>query len=92
MTKSQDWSASFASAPTSALCFYDEIMVPRMFDPWADLLLDQMGLMSGQAVLDIACGPGTVSRNAALRVGPSGRVTGCDLSPAMLDLARSNPA
>jgi SAM-dependent methyltransferase len=30
-----------------------------------------------------------VTRQAALRVGPSGRVTGCDFSPAMLELARS---
>lgn len=89
MASSKEWSVSFASAPTSALCFYDEIMVPRMFDPWADLLLDRIKLRSGQAVLDVACGPGTVSRNAAARVGPSGRVTGCDLSPAMLDLARA---
>lgn len=89
MTSSREWSASFAAAPTSALRFYDEIMVPRMFDPWADLLLDEVNLQSGQAVLDVACGPGTVTRNAALRVGSSGRVTGCDLSPAMLDLARS---
>jgi len=69
--------------------FYDEIMVPRMFEPWAELLLNQIELRGGQAVLDVACGPGTVTRHAALRVGPTGRVTGCDLSPAMLDLARS---
>jgi ubiquinone/menaquinone biosynthesis C-methylase UbiE len=67
-------------------------MVPRMFDPWAELLLDQIELHSGEAVLDVACGPGTVTRKAAVRVGPSGRVAGCDLSPAMLELARSkNP-
>jgi SAM-dependent methyltransferase len=89
MTGEENWGASFASAPISALRFYDEIMVPRMFDPWAELLLDQMRIERGQAVLDVACGPGTVTRHAALRVGPSGRVTGCDQSPAMLDLARS---
>jgi SAM-dependent methyltransferase len=89
MASNQDWSASFASAPTSALSFYDEIMVPRLFDPWAELLLDQVNPQSGQAVLDVACGPGTVTRNAALRIGSSGRVVGCDLSPSMLDLARS---
>lgn len=88
MASKQDWGASFASAPTSALRFYDEIMVPRMFDPWAELLLDELQLQSGHAVLDVACGPGTVTRRAGLRVGPSGQVTGCDLSPAMLDLAR----
>jgi len=85
----QDWGTSFASASTSAMSFYDEIMVPRLFDPWAELLLSQVKLRSGQAVLDVACGPGTVTRQAAHRVGESGRVTGCDLSPAMLDLARS---
>jgi ubiquinone/menaquinone biosynthesis C-methylase UbiE len=92
MAGKQEWGASFASASTSAMRFYDEIMVPRLFEPWAELLLDQMKLQSGQAVLDVACGPGTVTRNAALRVGPSGRVVGCDLSPAMLELARSKIA
>src|SRR5450755_3095606 len=86
MNDKQEWGASFASASTSAMSFYDEIMVPRMFDPWAELLLDQVSLLSGEAVLDVACGPGTVTRHAARRVGPTGRVTGCDLSPAMLEL------
>lgn len=81
--------ASFAKASASAMSFYDEIMVPRLFDPWAQLLLDELKPESGQAVLDVACGPGTVTRQAALRVGPEGNVTGCDLSSAMLELARS---
>jgi SAM-dependent methyltransferase len=89
MPSEANWGASFASASTSAMSFYDEIMVPRLFEPWAELLLNELKPQSGQAVLDIACGPGTVTRLAALRVGPSGRVTGCDLSPAMLELARS---
>lgn len=89
MASKSEWGASFVAAPTSAMRFYDEIMVPRLFEPWAELLLDQLDPQSGQAVLDVACGPGTVTRQAALRVGLSGRVTGCDLSPAMLELARS---
>jgi SAM-dependent methyltransferase len=89
MASMQDWGASFASASTGAMSFYDEIMVPRLFEPWAELLLDQTKPKGGQAVLDVACGPGTVTRLAALRVGPAGRVVGCDLSPAMLELARS---
>jgi ubiquinone/menaquinone biosynthesis C-methylase UbiE len=92
MTGDEEWSASFASASTNAMSFYDEIMVPRMFEPWAELLLDQLNLRSGEAVLDVACGPGTVTRRAALRVGASGSVMGCDLSPAMLDLARAKVA
>jgi len=89
MSSSSEWSASFANASPSAMAFYDEIMVPRWFEPWARLLLDNLDPGSGQTVLDIACGPGTVTRLAAQRVGPAGSVTGCDLSPAMLELARS---
>src|SRR5437870_3406876 len=68
---------------------YDEVFVPRMFTPWAELLLDEIALRAGEAVLDVATGPGTVARVAAQRVGSSGHVHACDLSPAMLALARS---
>src|SRR5258708_38947970 len=63
---------------------YDEILVPRLFDPWAEVLLDEVGVAAGSRVLDVACGPGTGARLAAVRVGPSGHVTACDLSPALL--------
>lgn len=92
MASDLEWSASFVKASTGSMSFYDEIMVPRLFEPWGQLLLDTMNPDSGQAVLDVACGPGTVTRLAAQRVGRTGRVTGCDLSPAMLDLARAKPA
>jgi ubiquinone/menaquinone biosynthesis C-methylase UbiE len=71
------------------MSFYDEILVPRWFEPWARLLLDKLAPEPGQTVLDVACGPGTVTRLAAQRVGPKGHVTGCDFSPAMLELAHS---
>jgi hypothetical protein len=32
-----NWGAAFASASTSAMSIYDEIMVPRLFEPWATL-------------------------------------------------------
>ncbi len=89
MASDVQWSATFASASTDAMSFYDDIMVPRMFEPWARLLLDEVGVEYDQAVLDVACGPGTVTRIAAERVGARGKVTGCDLSPAMLELARA---
>jgi SAM-dependent methyltransferase len=92
MASDLEWSASFAKASTGAMGFYDDIMVPRLFAPWAHLLLNQLYPESGHAVLDVACGPGTVTRLAAQRVGPTGSVTGCDLSPAMLELARSKPS
>jgi SAM-dependent methyltransferase len=68
---------------------YDEVFVPRLFTPWAEVLLDRVGVREGDAVLDVATGPGTVARLAAARVGETGRVTGVDLSPAMLAIARA---
>lgn len=92
MSEAPDWGTSFATASLSAMSIYDEIMVPRLFEPWATRLLDELRLQDGDAVLDVACGPGTVARQAARRVGRSGRVTGCDLSPSMLQLARAKTA
>jgi SAM-dependent methyltransferase len=70
---------------------YDEIYLPRIFIPWARLLLERATLRPGEAVLDIATGPGTVARIAAEQVGPKGRVVGADFSEAMIAIARAKP-
>jgi SAM-dependent methyltransferase len=70
---------------------YEEIYVPRIFIPWAKLLLERAALRPGEAVLDIATGPGTVARIAAERVGLQGRVLGADFSEAMIAIARAKP-
>jgi SAM-dependent methyltransferase len=70
---------------------YEEIYVPRIFIPWARLLLDRAALRPGEAVLDVATGPGTVARIAAERVGAQGRVVGADFSEAMIAIARAKP-
>lgn len=91
MSAGETWSASFGAAALSSMRIYDEVMVPRLFVPWGELLLDQLEIAPGEAVLDVACGPGSVTRLAADRVGAAGRVTGCDLSPAMLAVAAAKP-
>jgi ubiquinone/menaquinone biosynthesis C-methylase UbiE len=70
---------------------YDEIYLPRIFIPWARLLLERAALRPGEAVLDVATGPGTVARLAAEQVGPQGRVVGADVSEAMIAIARAKP-
>jgi ubiquinone/menaquinone biosynthesis C-methylase UbiE len=85
------WSESFGAGAQSAMHVYERVMGPRMFTPWAELLLDELEPAAGEALLDVACGPGSVARPAAMRVGPSGRVVGCDLSPAMLAVAIAKP-
>lgn len=82
---SDDWRAAFAGAGVSV---YEDVLVPRVFVPLAEQVLDVAGVQPGERVLDVACGPGTVACLAAERVGPTGRVVGCDLSPDMLEIAR----
>ena len=47
-------------------------------------------LEPGQTVLDLGSGGGIDCFLAARRVGPTGRVIGVDMTPAMLDRARAN--
>jgi SAM-dependent methyltransferase len=74
--------------PTEAAEIYESKFVPALFGEWAPLLVELAGVTAGQAVLDVACGTGVVARAAADSVGPSGRVVGVDLNPAMLAVAR----
>jgi ubiquinone/menaquinone biosynthesis C-methylase UbiE len=68
---------------------YQDVMVPVIFDPWADELLAAVDVASGSSVLDVACGTGAVTRKAAVQAGTDGHVVGLDISPFMLDIARS---
>ena len=85
------WSKGFESSPVAALQVYEDVLVPSLFTPWANLLIDALAIADGASVLDVACGPGAVARLAAERVGINGRVVGCDISPAMLAIARAKP-
>jgi ubiquinone/menaquinone biosynthesis C-methylase UbiE len=65
--------------------------LPRVFTPWARVLLELVPPRAGESVLDVATGPGTVAREAATLVGPAGKVVGVDISAAMLDVGRDWP-
>jgi len=47
-----------------------------------------LSLREGETVLDLGSGPGLDALLAARQVGPSGRVVGVDMTPAMIDKAR----
>ena len=68
---------------------YDELFAraTRLFIP---SLLRAAHLAPGQNVLDVATGTGAAAQAAAEIVGRSGSVTAGDISPSMLDAARSN--
>src|SRR5690348_8193360 len=70
---------------------YRDIHLPRVFTPWARVLLELAPARPGERVLDVATGPGTVAREAAKLVGPAGEVVGVDISGAMLNVGRQWP-
>lgn len=70
---------------------YEQYFVPAMFLPWAAILLRHAAPQPSERVLDVACGTGIVSRQAAPLVGVDGQVVGLDMNPAMLAVARSVP-
>jgi len=51
-----------------------------------------LALKAGETVLDLGSGPGLDALLAAKEVGPTGRVIGVDMTPEMLDRARSTAA
>ena len=50
-------------------------------------VLDLLRVEPGMRVLDMACGPGTLTRPLAAAVAPGGEVVGVDLAPGMVELA-----
>jgi SAM-dependent methyltransferase len=68
---------------------YQQFLVPVVFQPWAERLVNRAALSSGCRVLDLACGTGVVARIAAERIGPGGEVLGIDINAPMLSVARS---
>src|SRR6185503_19156606 len=52
--------------------------------------LDRAAIAPGSRVLDVGCGCGETTIEIARRVGPSGAVTGVDVSAVMLERARED--
>jgi ubiquinone/menaquinone biosynthesis C-methylase UbiE len=80
--------AETARATRSPAEVYDEFFVPALFQQWGKVISDRAGIASGDRVLDVACGTGTLTIAAAERVGAGGAVTGLDPNEEMLAVAR----
>lgn len=70
---------------------YQRHLAPCLFEPWAEILLERVGIDPGEHVLDVASGTGVVARLAAARAGEGGRVVASDASGPMLAHAATIP-
>ncbi len=71
---------------------YDDYLVPVMFDPWAERLIERVPPHAGATVLDLATGTGIVAKKLAERLGVDGKIYGVDLNTAMMRLAKERCA
>lgn len=84
--KASDWQED------STRCWLDRLEgLEVQLGPVSERLFVPARLRPGQHVLDVGCGAGSTTIPAAGRVGPSGQVTGVDISPGMIEAARHRP-
>jgi ubiquinone/menaquinone biosynthesis C-methylase UbiE len=70
---------------------YEGTGVP-WFTPIARRLVEAVGPRPGQRAIDLGCGRGAALFALAEAVGPTGRVTGVDVSPGMVEAVRADAA
>jgi len=80
-----DTSADFSGSMPE---YYDRIMGPALFDPFAADLARRLAEKPAGDVLEVACGTGLVTRRLRERLHPAVRLVATDLSDAMLSYAR----
>jgi ubiquinone/menaquinone biosynthesis C-methylase UbiE len=79
--------ALFAGDATAMANYYDTVLVPGLFMPWAVDLASRLPLAPTDHVLDVACGTGALSAAIAARLTDGGRLLGTDLAAGMLMMA-----
>jgi len=66
---------------------YDRLMVPMIFEPYAQDLAERVAGLNPRDVLEIAAGTGVVTRAMASRLAAAARIVASDLNQPMLDRA-----
>lgn len=68
---------------------YERYLVPTLFAPWADQLVERVTPEESDRVLDVACGTGIVARRAAPSIDEDGTVVGTNWKEGLLEVARA---
>jgi demethylmenaquinone methyltransferase/2-methoxy-6-polyprenyl-1,4-benzoquinol methylase len=63
-------------------------MTAGLHHQWRERAVDRAEVGPGSDALDVCCGTGDLALELRRRIGPDGRVVGCDFSEPMLELAR----
>jgi demethylmenaquinone methyltransferase/2-methoxy-6-polyprenyl-1,4-benzoquinol methylase len=63
-------------------------MTAGLHHQWRQRAVDRAEVGPGSDALDVCCGTGDLALELRRRIGPDGRVVGCDFSEPMLELAR----
>jgi demethylmenaquinone methyltransferase/2-methoxy-6-polyprenyl-1,4-benzoquinol methylase len=63
-------------------------MTAGLHHQWRKRAVDRAEVGPGSNALDVCCGTGDLALELRRRIGPDGRVVGCDFSEPMLELAR----
>ena len=74
---------------TEPAAAFEKFLVPTIFGPWSEALINHASTFSGEKVLDIGCGTGAASRYAAEIVGEKGLVSAIDVNAGMIEFARN---
>lgn len=83
---------AFWNGPAGAQWAAGQERMDAMLAPVAEAAVAHAAVRPGETVLDIGCGCGATTLAIAKLVGPTGQVTGLDVSAPMLDLARTRGA
>jgi ubiquinone/menaquinone biosynthesis C-methylase UbiE len=76
-------------AATTAAELYESVLVPAIYNTWANYIVDLAKPRPGDRALDIGCGTGIVTRGLSEKLGASGDIIGLDNDCEMLSVART---
>ena len=68
---------------------YEDFYVANLFRPWTGELISRAEPRPGERILDLACGTGIVARLVFRHLEGRASISGLDLNPAMIDVARA---
>jgi SAM-dependent methyltransferase len=68
---------------------YDELLVPLIFEPYADDLVSRLSEFAPDPVLEVAAGSGVASRAMSAGLDPSTTIVCSDLNQPMIDHAKA---